>query len=111
MSRDLRNLSERRILKAVAEGKLQGLKGVGKPLPYRPGDAFVDPGLAAGHRIMAEAGVVPEEFRLKEALQAAREVWQAAPDAAARKAAMQRVAELQTKYEMAREARRKFMSG
>ncbi|RME13997.1 MAG: DUF1992 domain-containing protein, partial [Alphaproteobacteria bacterium] len=48
-------LTEQQIRRAEAEGKLSGLAGEGKPLPERPGDAFIDPGDAIGHRIMAEA--------------------------------------------------------
>ena len=35
-------------------------------LPDRPGDAFVSAGDAVGFRIMAEAGVLPEEITLKK---------------------------------------------
>ena len=59
--------------KAEAEGKLSGLAGEGAPLPERPGDAFVDPGDAIGFRIMAEAGVLPEEIELKKQAMAQRE--------------------------------------
>ena len=65
MLRALRTLIERQILKARAEGKLSGLAGEGKPLPDRSGEAHVDAGTAAGLRLMAEAGVTPEEFLLK----------------------------------------------
>ena len=60
MSRKFRELTEARIRQAEAEGKLRGLAGEGKPLPDRPGDAFIDPADAIGHRIMAEAGALPE---------------------------------------------------
>ena len=68
MSDWINRIAERRMLKAGAEGKLSGLEGAGKlsglegagkPLPERPGDAFVDPGEAIGFRIMAEAGSLP----------------------------------------------------
>ncbi|WP_425099553.1 DUF1992 domain-containing protein [Tropicibacter sp. S64] len=104
----LSRLSERRILKTLLEGGLSGLAGEGKPLPDRPGDAFVDAGEAAGFRIMAQAGVVPEEITLKKQVAAQK----AAMDGLtgdARKAAMARLAELQMKQAMAEEARRKFL--
>ncbi|SFT84948.1 DnaJ family domain-containing protein [Sedimentitalea nanhaiensis] len=109
MTRSFRNLIERQILKARAEGKLTGLEGEGKPLPNRPEAALVDPGLAVGMRIMAEARVRPEEFRLKEELQAARAALAAMESAADRKAAMRRVADLEMRYNMARDARRAFL--
>lgn len=108
MTRDLRKLSERQMQKALAEGKLSGLKGEGKPLPDRPGDAFVDAGMAAGQRIMAEAGVRPEEFDLKEQLEAARAAYVALTDPEDRKAAMARIADLEMRYAIARDARRRF---
>lgn len=43
-------------------GQLSGLAGAGKPLPDRTGDAFVITGDAVGFRIMAGAGVRPEEI-------------------------------------------------
>ncbi|WP_420013472.1 DnaJ family domain-containing protein [Tateyamaria sp.] len=70
MLRSLRNLVERQIAKTQATGGLSGLKGEGKPLPYR--SAHEDAGQSAGMRMMVEAGVVPEEFKLKQALDAAR---------------------------------------
>ncbi|MCB1334239.1 MAG: DUF1992 domain-containing protein [Roseivivax sp.] len=101
-------LIERQILKARAEGKLSGLEGEGRPLPDRPGDALVDPAVAAGFRIMAQAGVVPEELRLKAELDAALAAL-AEAQGAERKPAMARVADLQMRYEIAREARRRFL--
>ena len=94
--------------KAAAQGQLTGLAGEGRPLPDRAGEALVDPALAAGHRIMAEAGALPEEFRIKAELEAARRAWQQAEGAAAKKAAMARIADLQMRYDMARDARRAF---
>ena len=66
----LSRLIERQIQKARLKGDLENLEGEGAPLPERPGDAFVEPGLAAGFRVMAEAGVVPEEITLKKQIAA-----------------------------------------
>ncbi|MDD9921153.1 MAG: DUF1992 domain-containing protein [Boseongicola sp.] len=101
-------LIERRILKARAEGQLEKLKGEGEPLPDRPGDAFVDPGLAAGYRAMAEAGVVPEEFRIKEQVKAAKAELSQLTDKEARKQAMAKLADLELRLAIAQEARRKL---
>ncbi|MEV8465843.1 DUF1992 domain-containing protein [Fluviibacterium sp. DFM31] len=108
MIRSLATLTESRIRRAEAEGKLSGLSGAGKPLPYRPGDALIDAGTAVGHRLMAEAGALPEEIRLKRALdQALAALADAAPEH--RKAAMSKVADLQMKHAIAQDARRKFL--
>ena len=104
-------LIERRILKARAEGQLENLPGEGQPLPDRPGDAMVDPGLAAGYRIMAETGVLPEEFRIKEQVAAAKAELAGLTDPAARKAAMALLADLEMRLAIAQEARRKFHGG
>lgn len=107
MSRDFEKLIERQIAKAKAEGQLDGLKGEGVPLPDHPEEAYVDAGTAAGHRIMAQAGVVPEEIELKKKLDAALAELTAATDGT-KKAAMTKVADLQMCLSIARDARRKF---
>ena len=103
----LRKLIERQILKAEAEGKLRDLQGEGEPLPDR--HTFEDPAIAAGHRIMAEAGVVPREFALKEELEEARRAYAACTDPETRKALMAKIADLEMRYEMERDAYRKFL--
>lgn len=108
MMRAFRNLIERQLAKAQAEGQLQGLEGEGKPLPDRSSEAYADAGMAAGMRIMAEAGVVPEEFSLKDQLAAARREYTALTDPEARKAAMARISDLEMRYNMARDARKSF---
>ncbi len=105
----LGKLVERQIKKAQAEGQLQGLEGEGAPLPDRSSEAQGDPAIAAGHRIMAQAGVLPEEVNIKKELDAARQDYAALTDPADRKAAMARIAELEMRYNMARDARRSFM--
>ncbi len=105
----LDRLVERQILKARAEGKLQNLAGEGKPLPDRPGDAFISPGDAAGFRIMAEAGVLPEEIVLKKQAAAQRAHLATLTDEAARKAAMAELAGTEMRQAIAEESRRKFL--
>ncbi len=82
----LSRLAERQIQKARLKGQLDHLEGAGKPLPDRPGDAFVSPGDAVGFRIMAEAGVLPEEITLKKQAAAQRAHLATLTDEAARKA-------------------------
>lgn len=99
-----RDLAEHQIQKARAEGQLDDLKGAGKPLKPRSGDDIV----AAGLGIMADAGVLPREIELKKAVDAQREVLQAAKTEADRKAAMAKLADLDMRLSIEQEARRKF---
>lgn len=107
----LSRLAERQIQKARLKGELQGLSGEGKPLPDRTGDAFVSPGDAVGFRIMAEAGVLPEEIVLKKEAARLREVLAGLLDEAARKAVMAELAQVEMRQAMAEEARRNFLRG
>ena len=108
MSRKFRQLTEAQIRKAEAKGELSGLAGEGKPLPDRPGDRLIDPGDAVGHRIMAEAGALPEEILLKRQLSDAKAAYAEVPEKD-KKAAMAKIADLELKLAIAQEARRKFL--
>ena len=110
MSQPLGRLVERQIQKALAEGKLQGLEGAGKPLPDRSGEAFTDMATAVAIRIMAEAGALPEEFKIKKLLDAAKENYRNAENEDERRVAMALIAELDQRYNIAVEARRRFMA-
>ena len=103
----LDRITERQMLKARAEGKLSGLEGEGKPLPDRPGETAD----AVGYRIMAAAGVVPEEIVLKKQVLAQRAVLAALCDPTERKVAMAELARLEMRQAIAEEARRRFMKG
>jgi hypothetical protein len=105
----LTRLIERQIAKARAKGELEGLEGEGRPLPERPGDTFVSAGDAAGYRIMAEAGVLPEEITLRKQVEAQREKLAGLTDPAERKAAMAELARLEMRRSIAEEARKRFM--
>ena len=105
----LEKLAERRMLAALAKGELQQLAGMGKPLPDRTGDAFVSAGEAVGFRIMAEAGALPEEIRLKKECDAQRDIIKGITDPEALLCAQKKLADLEMLRAMAIEARRKFM--
>lgn len=105
----LSRLAERQIQKARLKGQLQGLEGEGKPLPDRPGDAFISAGDAAGFRIMAQAGVLPEEITLKKQAAAQRAHLATLTDPAERKAAMAELARIEMLQAIAEESRRKFL--
>lgn len=95
---------------ARLKGQLQGLAGEGKPLPDHPGDAFVSAGDAVGFRIMAEAGVLPEEIVLKKAAEAKRAELAGVTDPKARKRTMAELAAIEMRRAIAEEARRRFMA-
>ena len=59
--------------------------------------------------MMAEAGALPEEFRLKAELDAARKLYAERDDPEEKRQLMALIADLQIRHEIAREARRKFM--
>lgn len=105
----LSRLAERQMQKARLKGDLQGLQGEGKPLPDRPGDAFISPGDAMGFRIMAEAGVLPEEIVLKKEAARLRATLADTTDPQARKALMAELAQVEMRQAMAEEARRRFL--
>ena len=109
MSRALRELTERQIAKALAEGQLRDLEGEGRTLPDRSGEAFTDMATQVAFRIMAEAGALPEEFTLKKALLAARAAYGGAETETEKHLAMALIADLEQRYHIAQEARRAFM--
>lgn len=109
MSRDLRNLTERQIQKAIAEGKLKGLDGEGKPLPEHPEEAVVDKATLSAMKIMAEAGAVPEEFALKKKVAEIRDRLAQTTDPDMRKKIMAELADATMRLDMAIEARRRFL--
>lgn len=108
MSGSFDRLVERQIQKALAEGKLSGLDGEGKPLSDRSGEAFIDMATAVAGRIMAEAGALPEEFKIKKLLEAAKRSYVEAEGDDAKRVAMVLIADLQQRYNIAVEARRRF---
>ena len=109
MTQPLDRLVERQIQTALAEGRLRGLEGEGRPLPDRSGEAFTDMARAVAVRIMAEAGAIPEEFRIRKLLEAAKQSYREAEGDAARRLAMALIADLEMRHAMAVEARRRFL--
>ena len=80
MIKSWQRLTEQQIKKAELEGKLKDLEGEGKPLPDRPGDAFIDAGDAVGHRIMAEAGALPRRDQAQGRARRRPQAWAAETD-------------------------------
>ena len=102
-------LAEQQIAKARAKGALSGLEGEGKPLPDRPGDAYISAGDAVGFRIMAEAGVLPEEILRRKQAALVRAELASMTDAAERKAKLAELARIEMLQAIAEESRRKFL--
>jgi hypothetical protein len=100
---------ERQILKAQAEGQLSNLSGEGQPLPDHPEAAYTDAAQAAGFRIMAEAGALPEEIPLGRAADAVRVELASTTDPVARKVLMAKLADLEMRKAIAQDARRRFL--
>ena len=102
-------IAEHRMRKTELEGGLKGLAGEGKPLPDRPEAALIDTGTAVGHRIMAEAGVLPREIELKKRMLELQAAYGAETDAAKRKAILAELAQVQMRHALEAEARRAFL--
>ena len=104
----LRSLLERQIAKTRLSGGLSGLEGEGKPLPHR--DPTQNSAEATGFRIMADAGVLPDEIPLKKQLNKARQHYAALTDPGEKHTQSKLIADLELRYNIARESRQKFMS-
>ena len=104
MNIDFPQLAERKMLAALAEGKLSHLPGEGLPLPDRIDNIYIDPFEAMAFRLLHEAGLVPKEVELNKQRMAARKAWQEAPEDQ-RDALMGRIAELDMRYNITHEAR------
>ena len=63
----LARLAEERIREAIERGELDGLPGAGRPLALDD-NRMVAPELRAAHRVLRNAGFVPEEVRLRREL-------------------------------------------
>ncbi|MGH1577671.1 DUF1992 domain-containing protein [Planktotalea sp.] len=107
MNEAMRDLVERQIAKAREDGQMDGLAGEGKPLPDR--DPTLDPAMESSFKIMAEAGVLPEEIALKKQLAAKRAAYTSESDDTKRKALMRELADLEMRYNISMDARRKFL--
>lgn len=99
---------EEQIARFRAKGGFEKLDGAGEPLPDRPVETSDQAAQSAGYRIMADAGVLPPEFALKDALDAARKKYNSLADDSERKAQMAIIADLELRYSIAVDARRKF---
>lgn len=102
-------LIERQIQKAQSAGQFDALEGEGKPLPGRPAQTFADAAETTGFRAMAQAGVLPREIEIKKEMDALRRSLGTLAGDEQRKAVMAEIADLDLRYNIAREARQMFM--
>jgi hypothetical protein len=76
-------LVEARVAQAAARGELDDLPGAGRPLPPDD-DPLVPETLRTAHRLLKNAGYLPEELRLRGEIREAEDLLRATDDAAAR---------------------------
>lgn len=96
-------LAQRRIDAAEAKGELRGLQGEGRPLdPERLRETSQD----VLHRILAETGFVPEEFRLRKEVETKRAILAQISDPDERRAMQRHIALLELRANIATDARR-----
>ena len=96
-------IAQRRIDEAAAKGQLQGLPGEGRPLnPERLRESSDD----VLHRMMADTGFLPEEFRLRKEVEAKRAVLAQIDDPEERHALQRHIALLELRANIATDARR-----
>ncbi|SLN74328.1 hypothetical protein ROJ8625_04042 [Roseivivax jejudonensis] len=100
-------LTEQRIKDAIDDGAFDNLEGAGQPLPTSEWSGPDDPVTLFGYRLMAEAGAVPEELRLRRALEDARAKWRKSEDPQERERLMAEIAELGMRHGLAVEQRRR----
>ena len=96
-------IAQRRIDEAAAKGQLQGLPGEGRPLnPERLRETSDD----VLHRMMAEAGFLPEEFQLRKEVESNRAILAEIEDPVERAQLQRRIALLELRANIATDARR-----
>ena len=77
-------------------------------MPKRSTEAVADMATAVAVRIMAEAGALPEELKLKKLLEAAKRKYDRTGSDEDKRIALALIADLETRYNIAVEARRKL---
>lgn len=101
----LDKIAEQQILKAQRQGEFDQLEGEGKPLSLNVKNHGSE---AFGYQTMADAGVVPEEIRLRREIEALSKQLQTIVDTEERKPFMQKLGDLQMRLAIQEEARRRF---
>ena len=92
----LRDLAEKRIRAAMAEGAFDDLPGAGKPLELDD-DALIPEELRLAYRILKNAGYVPEELQLRREIASIHRMLDETLDGEDRRLANRRLALLRTR--------------
>jgi len=82
--------AEERIRVAIERGELDGLPGAGRPLDLDD-DALVPQALRVAYRVLRNAGVVPEQVRVRGEMAALERLLESAPDEASRVRGLRRL--------------------
>lgn len=99
-------IAERKIQEAIENGELDNLPGAGKPLNLET-DLHVPEDLRATYRILRQAGVLPEELDLQQAITKLEEMLAAAPSPEEAGQLKAKLAEKRLHYDILMEKRRK----
>ncbi|HBS59492.1 MAG TPA: DUF1992 domain-containing protein [Firmicutes bacterium] len=99
-------IAERKIQEAIENGDLDNLPGAGKPLKLET-DFHVPEDLRATYGILRQAGVLPEELDLQQAIAKLEEMLAAAPSAEEAGRLKAKLAEKRLHYDILMEKRRK----
>mgnify|MGYP002624205597 CR=1 FL=1 len=91
-------LAEQRIQAAIRDGEFDNLPFHGKPLQVE-NDAMIPPALRMGYKILRNAGVLPEEMRLKKEITELLQTLRDTPAESRRKLQMQ-ISLLETRYQV-----------
>lgn len=103
----LDRLSEQQIQSAIRRGEFDKLKGAGKPFSESQiANASVE---GFGYKTMADAGVVPDEIKIKKEIARLMPELTGEADPEKCKTLMAELADLQTRLGILEEARKKYM--
>ncbi len=100
-------IAEQRMQEAAEDGMFDNLKGAGQPIPDLQSHDGLDAAMRAGFRIMSEAGAVPFEVSLKKTLNETRDRLRVCTDPEARLGLMRQLSDLEMRYAMTMESRRR----
>jgi len=94
-------MAEQRIAEAMTRGEFEKLPGAGRPLALND-DPLVPDDMWLAHKILKNAGCLPEEIERRKEIHQLEELLAALPDEAERVRAQTRLALLRTRAETGR---------
>lgn len=99
-------MAEQQIQAAIRDGVFDDLENAGKPIKHI---SKRDPALSVGFGSMAREGVLPKELELKKQIAALRASLESVTDKADRSEAIKTLRDLELRYNIEHEARRKYI--